>query len=217
MLQPSGYGSLRSLLLDNVAGLGSRPGRAGGGARCCGSVGAGGPRCDGRLGRGYWCGRHLCSPRCRHRCWCLRCLDRGRRIGRRGGSLRTGHPGLRHRGAESTVLPAAHSPAGFRVLVHRRDHPLPKAWRCGPGCQAAVSGPIGPLPAETVCRYVYLHAVRYVSGYVRGTTHRHAAPTPWRAWPFVAVVAVARAFAARSADSSAVPFLATAVFSGPRW
>ena len=41
MLQPSGYGSLRSLLLDNIAGLGSRPGRAGGGARCCGSVGAG--------------------------------------------------------------------------------------------------------------------------------------------------------------------------------
>ena len=70
-----------------------------------------------------------------------------------------------------------------------------------------------------MCRYVYLHAVRYVSGYVRGTTHRHGAPTPWRARPFVAVavVAVARALAARSADSSAVPFLATAVFSGPRW
>jgi len=88
--------------------------------------GCGGPRCDGRLGRGYWCGLHLCSPRCRHRCWCLRCLDRGRRIGRRGGSLRTGTLAFLTGGAESTVLPAAQSPAGFRVLVHRRDHPPPK-------------------------------------------------------------------------------------------
>jgi len=39
-----------------------------------------------------------------------------------------------------------------------------------------VSGPIGPLPAETVSRYVYRHAMRYVRGYVLGTTHRHPEP-----------------------------------------
>ena len=45
------------------------------------------------------------------------------------------------------------------------------------GTLGAVSGPIGPLPAETVCRYVSRHAVRYVTGYVRSTTPRHAAHT----------------------------------------
>jgi len=45
------------------------------------------------------------------------------------------------------------------------------------GTLGAVSGPIGPLPAETVCRYVSRHAVRYVNGYVRSTTPRHAAHT----------------------------------------
>ena len=112
----------------------------------------GGPRCDGRLGRGYWCGLHLCSPRCRHRCWCLRCLDRGRRIGRRGGSLRTGTLAFFTGGAESTVLPAAQSPpaSAFSSIVEI-IHPQSLALRTGmPGGgfradRAATSGNGVPL------------------------------------------------------------------------
>ena len=71
---------------------------------------------------------------------------------------------------------AAHSPAGFRVSsIAEIIHPPSLARRTG--TLGAVSGPIGPLPAETVCRYVSRHAVRYVTGYVRSTTPRHAAHT----------------------------------------
>lgn len=67
----------------------------------------------------------------------------------------------------------AYSPAGFRVSsIAEMIHPMPGAADRDAG---AVSGPIGPLPAKTVSRYVYRHAMRYVSGHVRSTTHRHAA------------------------------------------
>ena len=70
---------------------------------------------------------------------------------------------------------AAHSPAGFRVSsIAEIIHPPSLALRTG--TLGAASGPIGPLPAETVSRYVYRHAMRYVRGYVRGTTHRHPEP-----------------------------------------
>ena len=72
---------------------------------------------------------------------------------------------------------AAHSPAGFRVSsIAEIIHP-PKPGAADRDARGAVSGPIGPLPAETVCRYVSRHAGRYVTGYVRSTTPRHAAHT----------------------------------------
>jgi len=66
-------------------------------------------------------------------------------------------------------------PASASRPSQRSSTPPSLAWRTG--TLGAVSGPIGPLPAETVCRYVSRHAVRYVTGYVRSTTPRHAAHT----------------------------------------
>jgi hypothetical protein len=81
---------------------------------------------------------------------------------------------LSQQGPTPSVPIAAHSPAGFRVSsIAEIIHPQAARRTATPG---AVSGPIGPLPAETVSRYVYRHAMRYVRGYVRGTTRRHPEP-----------------------------------------
>ena len=72
-------------------------------------------------------------------------------------------------------------PSRLPRLVRRRDHPPPpKPGAADRAARRRVSGPIGPLPAETASRYVHCHATGYVSGYVRGTTHRHVAHTVCR-------------------------------------